>query len=121
MANRKPTSTDFAVDVDGIGRFMFARRTMRDTYRIRGEYGQMTGGNYDADGAMVDISALGYATINALLVSGPNDWSLDDMDPLLDHEPEEQIMKVFTALREKELSFRRGSAPDVQAEGEGAI
>lgn len=116
---RKPNSSDFSIDVDGIGRFIFARRTMRDTYRIRGDYGELTNGNYDEDGAMVDISALGYATIKTLMVSGPEGWSLDEMDPLSDEDPEEQIMKVFTALREKELSFRRKSSSRVQAEREG--
>lgn len=117
---RTKTINDLTVDVDGIGQFIFARRQVRDVYRIRGEYNRLTGGNYDENGDFADISALGYATIKTLLVVAPDGFSLDAMDPLVDENFDESVMKVFLALREKELSFRPRPGEASQEVGEGA-
>lgn len=117
---RVPNGRDLIVDVEGIGRFHFARRQMRDTYRIRGVYNRLTDGNYTAEGDFADLSALAYATIDVLMTLGPDDFELDALDPLVDEQCDEKLMKIFMALREKELSFRPGSGTKGQEQGQGA-
>jgi hypothetical protein len=103
---RTANATDFAVDVDRQGRFIFARRSVGDIYKIRGRYHQATDGFYDADGNMADISALAYVTIQTLMVSGPEGFDVDLIDPLLDDDYDTKILAIWRALRNKELSFR---------------
>jgi hypothetical protein len=111
---RAPATTDFHVDVDGIGHFVFARRTMRDEMRISAEYSRFTEGlsqptNY------LDSMAGWIATLNVLTVSMPHNWDPENMDPF-DPESEENILKVYSALRIKEGSFR----PKKEAASEGS-
>lgn len=104
--SRSPSSTDFPVDVPGIGQFIFARRTIQDSYRIRGNYNALTNGSYDTDGNVVDFSALGFVTVQALVVTEPDGFDLGALDPLVDDDFDDKVVAVFKALREKELSFR---------------
>jgi len=113
---RTASNNDFPVEVDGIGRFMFGRKAMRDIYAIRGEYASTTGGNFTEDGAFADIGALAFITIGRLMVSAPAGFDLASIDPLVDDAAEEKIVKVFLALREKETSFR----PQPKGDGPGA-
>lgn len=102
---RTAGNNDFQVDVDGIGRFTFGRKTMRDIYAIRGEYAAVTANNFTDDGAFADIGAWAFITLGRQMVAAPAGFSLD-IDPVLDDGAEEKIVKVFFALREKEQSFR---------------
>jgi hypothetical protein len=103
---RQAHATDFFVEVDRLGRFNFARRTIEDTFKIRGQYHQITSGYYDDDGNMCDLGALSYVTVRALLVSGPENFDIDQLDPLVDDEVDSKLVAIWRALREKELSFR---------------
>ena len=105
---RTAHATDFAVDVDQLGRFLFARRSVGDLFKIRGRYNQVTDGHYDADGNMADIAALAFVTIQLLLVGGPDGFDLDHLDPLVDDDYENKLITIWRALRDKELSFRSG-------------
>lgn len=89
---------------------------MGDVYKIRGLYKELTGGNYDESGNMADVSALGFATIQTLLVSGPKHFDIHALDPLIDDDFDGKIIAIYAALRAKELSFR----PKPEAGGEGA-
>ena len=111
---RAPASTDYPVEVDGVGNFMFARRTMRDELRINAEYLRLTEG-VEVAGSDLNIMADWMATLKVLTVSAPEGWDVEKLDPL---EPEnfEKMSKVFHKLREKENSFRKGSAKASQAE-----
>lgn len=112
---KTPNATDFPVDVDKIGRFMFARRAPGDTFKIRGRYNHMTDGFYDDSGNMADISALAFVSIQTLLVSSPDDFDLSAIDPIMDDNWEDKIIAIWTALREKELSFRPKSTSNSEA------
>ena len=114
---RKPSGTDIHVDVEGVGRFTFARRTMRDVFLIRSEYNRLSNGNYDADGIPVDMGAWAVATLFTLLVAAPPEFDLDKVDPLLDDTWEDKTAKVFTSLRDMELSFRKDRTPAMQTTG----
>jgi hypothetical protein len=121
--SRAARAGDFHVDVEGLGRFLFGRRTMGDVYKIRGRYNQITGGFYDEDGRMADYSALGYVTIQTLLVEAPDSFNIDTLDPIMDDAWDEKILKIFSALIDKEGSFRQkptaGSASG--GPGNGAV
>lgn len=113
--SRQPNSTDFPVDVPNVGRFMFARRSKQDIYKIRGNYNHLTNGNYDGDGNFGDVGAYAFVSLEQLLVSAPVGFDLEEMDPILDEDFEEKIMTVWKALREKELSFRPKPKETVEA------
>jgi hypothetical protein len=116
---RAANSTDFFVEVDGIGQFNFARRTVGDTYKIRGRYNQITDGYYDEEGRMADLSALGYVSIQTLLVEGPSGFDIETLDPLVDEDFDAKVLRIFSALRAKELSFRPRPAKGSEAAGQG--
>jgi hypothetical protein len=104
--SRAPHAADFFVDVGQLGRFNFARRQIGDVFKIRGRYNQLTEGFYDAEGRMADLVALAYVTIQTLLVSGPDGFDIDTLDPLIDDEFDTKLLSIWRALRDKELSFR---------------
>lgn len=106
---RNPAPGDFSVEIDGIGSFVFGRRTPRDAFRIRGEYDKLTGANYDDDGNMRDVTALAYATVSVMAVSVPDGFDLQKLDPVVNDEWESIVFRVFGGFREKELTFRQGS------------
>lgn len=119
MAKRLPSKTDFPVEVPGVGRYMFARRNLRDNASIRGQYSALTSGNYDADGNMADLVSLSLVTIDTLMVSAPPKGDPADWDLLADTQAEERLVKVYLALREMELSFRPGKST-AQADESGS-
>lgn len=121
--SRTAKESDFPVDVEGMGRFKFARRTQKDKYQIRSLYAQLTDNNYSADGVAVDMEAWTHATISVLVVEEPESsaaWpGLDKLDPLMDDDTADKLQKVFMALRQKELSFRPQPAEPVSAASAG--
>lgn len=116
---RAPQKSDFNVDVQKIGLFVFARRTIRDNFSIRGEYNRLTNGNYDSDGNVGDLSALAFVTINYLAVSQPEGFSINDLDPVVDDNVDDKLLTIFAALREKEAAFRPGHGKELQADRKG--
>ena len=114
--SRSASSSDFFVEIPDLGRFNFARRQIGDVFKIRGRYNQLTEGFYDAEGRMADLVALAYVTIQVLLVSGPDDFDFNALDPLLDDDFDTKLLSIWRALRDKELSFR----PKPQETGKAA-
>ncbi|WP_441280566.1 hypothetical protein [Tardiphaga sp. 862_B3_N1_1] len=103
--SRVPQATDFTVPVEGVGKFVFAKRTMADEIAIQREYSGMLQGVEPTQ--QLDNLASWMAVLRTLTVRAPEDWDIDEMDPL-DPETYEKLLKVFTAVREAENSFRRG-------------
>lgn len=114
---RAPSPTDFTVEVDGIGHFSFARRKMRDELDIGVEISKITQG-VDTPTVWLENVAGWIATLRVLTVVAPNGWDIDEMDPL-DDTTYRKIHLVFSALRVKEQSFRKGPATPNQGSGEG--
>lgn len=116
---RRPQLSDFVVDVDGVGSFSFAKRTMKDEIDIQVEYARIIQGVEPTDW----LSRVGgwISTLKVLTVRAPEGWNIDEMDPL-DNKVYEDMMLVYLALRAKEDSFRRkpgtGSEEGGQAQGE---
>lgn len=111
---RAPQPTDFTVEVDNVGVFRFAKRTMRDEMRIAAEYSRLTEG-VETPTIWLETVATWISTLKVLTVNAPADWqSLDDIDPL-DEVTYSRLMAVHRALREKEGSFRRAANAPGQA------
>lgn len=106
------------VNVDGLGKFEFAQRTMRDEIRIGAEYSRLTEG-VERPSPWLSAMADMIATIKVLLIQGPAEWDPEALDP---HDPDSyaQIMKVHTLLRGEEERFRRRKNPAGEASREGA-
>lgn len=118
---RAPSATDFLVPVEGLGDFMFAKRQMSDEARIQAEYRRITEG-LESPGPWLNLVGTWLSTIKVLLVSAPDPkWGAPDgLDPL-DEDTYSELARVYTALSEKERSFRRkpiqGGAATGQADG----
>lgn len=120
---REAAPNDFALDVEGIGNFIFGRRTGRDRFRIAAEFHRLTEGLQVGESEF-GLAAESVATIRVLMVEGP-----DDIKPLLDldapstseQDGDAKLLRVFFALRQKELSFRSGSREAVARDGKGAV
>lgn len=117
---RVANASDFVVDVEGIGRFKFARRTQKDKYLIRSLYSKLTNDFYREDGTAGDMEAWMHATIAVLVVEEPVEtFSIEKLDPLVDDALGEKIEKIFMALRQQELSFRPRPAEPMPAPSPG--
>src|SRR5207248_4244523 len=94
LMTRAPLGSDFSLDVSGVGRFTFGRRTQKDKYLIRSQYSQLTNDYWKEDGQPGDMEAWMHATIAVLMVKAPDAFSLDNLDPLLDDETGKKIETV---------------------------
>lgn len=110
---RASKTTDFDVTVEGVGRFVFGKRTMGDELAIQREFADILQGVQPTDWLMTMAGWL--SVLRVLTVSAPAGWDLDEMDPL-DESTYERLFKVYTALRDKEGSFRPGRSPAVKAD-----
>lgn len=104
---RTAQTTDFLVDVPGIGSFTFGKRRMADEIAIQVEFARIV----DGVEPTAWLQAVGgwLSALRTLTVRAPAGWDLDEMDPL-DDETYAKLNAVYTALIEKERSFRRGKA-----------
>lgn len=100
---RQQNPRDFEVTVEGVGRFVFGYRVMRDEFKIQAEYSRVLDGSPPTD--WLHVLAGWVSTLKVLTVEAPEGWDIDQMDPLDDDEYA-KISKVFEALRVKEVSFR---------------
>ncbi|EAW2493080.1 hypothetical protein AXL65_02315 [Salmonella enterica subsp. enterica] len=111
---RRPQPTDYFETVEGIGRFRFARRKLSDELQIQRLYAEYAGGVEPT--AWLATLAEYLSTLNTLTVEAPEGWDMDNMDPL-DDETYKQISRVFTALREREETFRGKSGANGKGQG----
>lgn len=109
---RPAHKTDFPVDVEGVGTFVFGRRRMADEIRIHVEYSRLT--EAVAPTPWLDSVATWLATLRVMMVRAPDGFVLDELDPL-DDETYEKLLKTHAALVAKEASFRRGPAAKGEA------
>lgn len=114
---RTPHKTDFTVDVDGVGRFVFGKRRMADEIKVHVEYSRLTEAVEPTP--WLDSVSTWMSTIKVLVVRAPDGFDLDELDPL-DEASYAKLFKVYAALVEKEGSFRSRPGEAVQAGGEGS-
>jgi len=101
---RAAKPTDFRVPVEGVGEFVFAKRTMADEIKVQVEFARMIDGVEPTQWLQVVCGAL--ADLRVLTVKAPDGWDIDDLEPA-DEEVYAKLVKSHEALREKERSFRR--------------
>ena len=101
---RQPKANDYYFDVKDIGRFRAARRTMAIEVEIQREYASMAGG-VEPTAWLITLAEY-LSTLRVLVVDAPEGWDMENMDPL-DDETYQQLGQVFSALREREETFRR--------------
>jgi hypothetical protein len=108
---------DFTVDVEGIGRFIFGKRAMRDQIRIGVIYAELTEGVTPTP--WLETVCTWIATLRQLMVAAPEDFDIEGLDPL-DEDSYAKLLKVYAELRLKEGSFRRPPTSGGQTSGQGA-
>lgn len=115
---RSPQATDFAVKVEGVGSFTFAKRTMRDEIAIQVEFARIIDGVEPTSW----LQAVGgwMSTLKVLTVRAPEGWDLENLDPL-ENDTYAKLNRVYDALAEKERSFRsnQGSGSEAGRAGQG--
>ena len=109
--------TDFSVKVEGVGQFIFGRRTMRDEIAIQVEFARMIDGVEPTDWLRAVCGWL--STLKVLTVRSPDEWDVEALDPFED-ETYAKLNKVYDALADQERSFRRGKNAGSQGSGEAA-
>lgn len=110
---RQPKANDYYIDVNGIGRFRCARRSLSIEVEVQREYASMAGGV--APTAWLMTLAEYLSTLRVLIVDAPEGWDMENMDPL-DDETYQKLGRVFAALREREETFRGKPRTAGQAE-----
>lgn len=115
--NRPAAATDFFVVVDGVGNFSFAKRKLADEMRITAEYSRLTEG-VETPTVWLELVAGWISALKILMVSAPDGWDIDEMDPL-DQDTYTTLGKVHQALRDKETSFRQNKSKGLQAQRPG--
>lgn len=116
---RNPGRNDYDVQVEGIGKFKFARRSLGDELKVQVEYARITEGVMQPTPWLYSLGTW-LSALRVLMVAAPDGWDMEAMDPLED-DTYDQIKKVYEAMREKEDSFRRkpGKASEASSQGDG--
>jgi hypothetical protein len=104
----------FTLPVEGVGVFTFAKRTMRAHLAVEVEYSRLTEGVETITKFCGDVASA-MADLKVLTVSAPKGWDVEELDAA-DDESFNLLMKVWSAFREREVTFRKGA----QAPGAGA-
>lgn len=100
------TDRTHAVEVDGVGRFVFRKRNFRLQLELEGRAERMTGG--PVQGGALQTFAMSIATLEVLTADAPEGWDLASVDPL-DDDAFGQVLQVWQALLQAEATFRRGA------------
>lgn len=116
--NRKSLPNDFALNIEGIGTFVFGRRTMRDEIKMQVEYAKLIDGATPTDWL---ASVCGWIScLTVMTVSSPDGWDIDLLDPM-DNESYANLAKVYAALDKKEASFRAKPKGEDSRTGHGDV
>lgn len=112
--SRSSRPTDFRVSVDGVGDFVFAKRTMRDEIATQVEYARLIDGV--APTPWLETVCGAIADLKTLTVKAPEGWDIDALEP---HDPEtyKNLLAAHRELINKERSFRPGAASADKATG----
>ena len=100
---RTAQKSDFPIDVEGVGTFVFGRRTMADEIKMHVEYSRLT--EAVPPTPWLDQVATWLSTLKVLTVRAPDGFDIEALDPL-EEDTYIKMMRVHAALVEKERSFR---------------
>ena len=99
-----PVERTHRLEVEGVGSFVFRRRTLKLQAKLESVMDDITGGPVRSKNLQRFCAAL--ATLETLTVEAPPGWDLEEADPL-DDDAFANVAKVWEALREQEETFRR--------------
>ncbi|MFZ4538517.1 hypothetical protein [Propionivibrio sp.] len=117
---REPKDTDFLIDLEGVGKFRFARRTFNDRIKIRGEIAVMSRDFGDDLDTVAEVTVL--AVYKTLVVACPKGWEdLGGVDLVDRPEVEEQAWQLFMKLQDAESRFRQDRDEARQKDGQGDV
>lgn len=111
---RQANKLDFPVEIEGVGTFIFGRRTLKDELRIQAEYSRITEG-VETPTLMLYTLGIAIATIRVLMVQAPVGFDLDTLDPIED-DTFIQLQSVYEGVKAKEYSFRKKSGKGSEAD-----
>lgn len=111
-------TTDYYIDIEGVGRFRIAKRTMRDELRIQVEYANIIQGVQPTD--WLNLVGGWISTLKVLAVESPEGWDIDSLDPLED-DTYRKLGHINAAIAAKEASFRGKSSEGGETGGAGKI
>ena len=117
---RAPRDNDFFVELPNVGTFRFGRRVYGDRPRIRAEYlGYVK--QFGDDDAELAAHAAVLATYKVMCVECPKGWEdLENIDLIERPEVEDQVIELYTLLKETEDSFRQRTNQVGEKAGAGA-
>lgn len=95
-----------SVTVDGVGHFVFRRRSFGLQIAIESRADRITDGPVHTK--EIRQAALMLATLDVLTAHAPEGWDLETADPL-DEDTFTDVSKVFARLRAAEDEFRAGA------------
>lgn len=91
--------------IEGVGAFVFKRRTMGLGIAVEAEMVRIMGGSFVSHGGIVTASRQ-LADLRVLTAQAPEGWDLEELDPF-DDDASEKLTKVWEAFREAEITFLR--------------
>lgn len=106
MTGQAHTPTLLSFAVPGVGEFEARKRTFGDEAKVELATRQMLGGAKLADDDDLRWYCRVFCTLRVLLVTKPDGWDLDDLDPL-DPDDIGSALSVFGGLRAAEDDFRK--------------
>ena len=106
---RPQAENDIRVEVEGVGEFRYARRTLGDSLKIRAEFIRLLGGlPPDADDDLAGMANI-FATHRVLCTGCPAGWEdFGAIDEASHPHAVATVLEVFFKLKESEDSFRGG-------------
>lgn len=107
----------FTLHVSGVGAFECRRRVMRTAVQLAAEYNRLVEGDPNPPAYFSELCNF-LAYLKVMIVSGPDGWDVDNVDP--DSEAEMTALReVYDAITAEEARFRQGPGTDAAPAGAG--
>lgn len=110
---RKPSLTDYPIEVEGVGTFIIARRKMKDEIEIQRGIARILDG-VDATNWLNNIGSW-MSTIEVLTVKYPEGFDLEELDPT-DEQTYINLSNIYAEIRTAEARFRGDNAKGSEEE-----
>lgn len=101
------------IHVEGMGPFSIRKRTLRVEIAIGAEYNRLIEGQEQVTEWFGGFCNM-VAYLKNMIVTAPNGWSLDDLDP--GARAYDQLTTLYQEVQDAEHSFRRSPAPGPEAD-----
>lgn len=104
---KEAKDSDMIIQIEGVGDFRYAVRTLGDNLKIRSEFLKILDGVSPETDAELSGFASIFAAHKVLCVSAPAGWEdLMKVDESLHADPVSVVLTIWEKLQEKQDSFR---------------